>query len=142
MQKTWKPTVAGVLSIVAGALILLFAFIISLGMTVAAPFRSALVSVVLFSALYLGTGIVALVGGIFSLQRRHWGLSLAGSICALMPPATMLGIASIVFTALAREDFAPSAAPLLGQAEATPSQEPRSERTTDSYETSEGERDA
>lgn len=142
MQKTWKPTVAGVLSIVAGALILLFAFIISLGMTVAAPFRSAMVSVMLFSALYLGTGIVALVGGIFSLQRRHWGLSLAGAICALMPPATMLGIACIVFTALAREDFPPPAAPLPGHSESTPSQDGKIERTTESDSPSGGERNA
>lgn len=105
MQKSWKSTVAGVLAITGGALILLFASIISLSLVFAAPSANALIPAALFGGFFLALGIVAIVGGISALQRRRWGLALAGSICALMPPATMLGIASIVFITIARDDF-------------------------------------
>ncbi len=105
MQNRWKPTVAGVLAITGGALILLFASIISISLAFAASFRSAVAVTILFGGLYFAAGIVALIGGISALQRRRWSLALAGSICAILPPATMLGIASIVFIAIAREDF-------------------------------------
>ncbi len=133
MQKTWKPTAAGVLAIVGGALNLLVALSISLFVPVAAPFRLAAISVGFLAGLFLVTGIVALIGGIFALQRKHWGFSLAGAICALMPPATLLGILSTVFVALSRDEFGESesspnsstmeptaTSPSAGDAECTP----------------------
>jgi len=108
MQKSWKPTAAGVLAIIGGALNILVALAISLFMPVAAPFRFALVSVGTIGILWLAAGILAIVGGVFALQRRRWGLSLAGAICALLPPATLLGIVSTVFVALAREEYEPA----------------------------------
>jgi hypothetical protein len=105
LERSWKPTVAGVLAIIGGALNILVALSVSLFMPVAAPFRFALVSVGVIGVLFLATGIVALIGGIFALQRHHWGFALAGAICAMMPPATLLGIVGTVFMALAREEF-------------------------------------
>ena len=105
MQTSWKPTAAGVLAIIGGALNLLVALAVSLFMPIAAPFRYAFLSVGAIGLLWLATGIIAIVGGVFALQRRRWGLSLAGAICALMPPSTLLGIASTVFVALGREEF-------------------------------------
>jgi hypothetical protein len=110
MQKTWKPTAAGVLAIIGGALNILVALSISLFVPVAAPFRYAVMSAGFVAVLFLGTGIIALIGGIFALQRRHWGLSLAGAICAMMPPASLLGIVSTVFVALSREEFSTTTA--------------------------------
>jgi hypothetical protein len=105
MQKSWKATTGGVLAIVAGAINLLVALGISLFVPVAATPRLALASVGVLAGVFLVTGIVALVGGILALQRRSWGVSLAGAICAMMPPATLLGILSTVFVALARDEF-------------------------------------
>lgn len=105
MQTIWKPTAAGVLSIIGGALNILVALALSMFMPIAAPFRFTLISVGAIGILWLAAGIMAIIGGIFALQRRRWGLSLAGAVCALMPPATLLGIVSTVFVALAREDF-------------------------------------
>ena len=107
MQKTWKPTAAGVLAIIGGALNILLALGFSLFVFVPAPFRYSVMSVGFMAAIFLGTCIVALIGGIFALQRRHWGFSLAGAICAMMPPSTLLGILSTVFVALAHEEFVP-----------------------------------
>lgn len=104
-MKTWKPTAAGVLAIVAGALTVLTALALSLLMPIAATSRYTMAPVAAFGILWLAGGVVAIIGGIFALQRRHWGLALAGAICALLPPATLLGIVSTVFVALSRDEF-------------------------------------
>jgi len=91
--------------IIAGALNLMGASAVFLFVPVAAPVRHALFSVAVAALLLLATGIVAIVGGIFALQHRRWGLSLAGAICALAPPATLLGTLSVIFIALSREEY-------------------------------------
>ena len=50
-------------------------------------------------------GVVAIVGGVYALRRRIWGLALAGSICALMGPWAILGILAIIFVALGKSEF-------------------------------------
>ena len=49
-------------------------------------------------------GIIAIIGGVYALQRRIWSLALAGSVVAfiLFP---VFGLFSIIFTVLAREEF-------------------------------------
>jgi len=55
--------------------------------------------------------VVAIVGGIFAIRKRRWGLALAGSICAvfvgipLYLAGLFLGIPAVVFTALGKEHF-------------------------------------
>ena len=49
--------------------------------------------------------ILAIVGGIYALQRKIWGLALAGSIAAFFTPSWVLGVAAIVFTALSKNEF-------------------------------------
>ena len=57
------------------------------------------------SAIFLAiVGILPLLGGIYALQRRKWGLGLAGSIAAIFG-STPLGIAATVLMALAKDEF-------------------------------------
>jgi hypothetical protein len=55
--------------------------------------------------------IVAIVGGVFAIRKRVWGLALAGAICGFIvglpfiAPAILLGIPAIVFTALGKGQF-------------------------------------
>ena len=60
-------------------------------------------------AVLIVLGVVAIVGGVFALQRKIWGLALAGAICALIvPPGVILGILSIIFVAMGRREFVQS----------------------------------
>ncbi len=115
MDTKWMPTVAGILNIIAGSLTLLGAVF------------SSLFTVVFFSSSYDGysgqeysalafwlavfiplliVSLLAIVGGIFALKKKSWGLALAGSICSLLTLwAWPLGIASIVFIALSKPNF-------------------------------------
>jgi hypothetical protein len=119
--KTWKPTVAGILSIVAGAggvivwsLIILGVFIFfiaaSSGGGVNLPIlQSKLIPVwvAILAIPFMALSILAIVGGVFALSRKIWGLALAGSIGALFC-STVLGIVAIIFTVLSKDEFEPS----------------------------------
>jgi uncharacterized membrane protein HdeD (DUF308 family) len=51
--------------------------------------------------------VVPVVGGIFALNRKHWGWALAGGICGnLVFPFS--GIPALVFICLGRDEFQPS----------------------------------
>ena len=123
-NKTWKPMVGGILSIVAGVptatggiiLALLATGIASLGtifwmipeMENVPGLPGILGGVGIFLGLIaiipIAVGVVAIVGGIYALKRRKWGLALAGSICALLT-ATVLGIPSLIFVVLGKDEF-------------------------------------
>ncbi|MFC2050176.1 hypothetical protein ACFLTN_03245 [Chloroflexota bacterium] len=117
MEKTWKPTVAGVLDIVAGALSFVgitFAFVgvgmLMLGamgeteLATGIPADLILGIVVMLAILAILVDILAIVGGIYALQRKKWGLALAGSIAAFFA-SWPLGVAAIVFTIISKKEF-------------------------------------
>ena len=111
MQKTWKPVVGGVCGIVAGSAGVLAGTAIGafgawwpLFMPHMNPWTFS--NLGLLGWPFLVLGIVAIVGGIFAIQRKLWGLALAGSICAvLILPAFLLGVLAVVFVSLARSEF-------------------------------------
>jgi len=126
MEKTWKPTAAGILNIVAGvvgliAVLGLIIAIIVVGSSfmfwqaipeiapgVNAPFVQ---SILLIIAIPLAiVSILALVGGVYALQRKIWGLALAGSIASILASIPLLGglpvgITATVLMALSKDEF-------------------------------------
>ena len=112
MERTWKPTTAGVLTIIAGTVEL----IVGIGIATVGVIGGSLIGW-LFGVGLLGgflsiigvplivLGILAVIGGICALNRRTWGLALAGSICALIGPWAILGLLSIVFVSLGKGEF-------------------------------------
>ena len=121
MEKTWKPTTAGILTIIAGAtgigvgvLIALLGGLVGLGGTIAGTLgEPAIVALLgglagiigIIGGGIIGLGVVAIVGGIFALKRKLWGLALAGAICAI-PCSSVLGILATIFVSLGRREFA------------------------------------
>jgi hypothetical protein len=114
-KKTWMPTTAGILDIVAGGLgiiagmmLLIFGAIGSSFMPYFAPQLPPAAVAAIFSSIAVPLiliAILAIVGGIYALKRKIWGLALAGSIAAFFNPWWYLGIAAIVFTALSKNEF-------------------------------------
>ena len=100
--QTWMPVTAGILTIIAGVVDFLVGLI-----------RGAIGHAGFFSIWGLGVrgvplivlGIIAVIGGVFALQRKAWVIALVGAICALIWPLTLLGILSIVFVCLSRKEF-------------------------------------
>ena len=58
---------------------------------------------IVMGGLLVVLGIIAILGGIWALRRRSFGLSLAGAICVL--PLGFFGLLAIVFIAMARSAF-------------------------------------
>jgi len=127
MEKTYKPTVAGILNIVAGVFSLLGSIgvivgIMALGhfMIYSGPgpvpvpdfgscspqFVYGFIQPIMWIAVVflLIVGILPIIGGIYALQRKKWGLALTGSIAAIFG-SLPLGIAATVFTAISKDEF-------------------------------------
>ena len=104
MERTWKPTTAGILCIIAGAIGVITGIIVAAISGIIATFLGIALTGV-FGVPPLILGIIAIIGGIYALRRRVWGLALAGSICALIGPGTILGILAIIFVSLGKGEF-------------------------------------
>jgi hypothetical protein len=110
--KTWKPITGGILSIIAGGIHLIGWLGLSLFLSRASDFfgreipnsQSSMAWVVTFPLVILA--IIAIIGGIFALRRRIWGLALFGAICAIFSPLTwFLGVLAIIFVAIGKSEF-------------------------------------
>ena len=115
MEKTNKPTVAGIINIITGALGLIWAVFLFIGYAVVSgafdipggigyipEFVSGMVLGMAIIQLILS--VVTLVGGIYALQRKVWGLALAGSIVAILL-FFPLGIPATVLVAQSKKEF-------------------------------------
>jgi len=114
MTKTCKPTVAGILSIIAGVFTLIgFIVLVIVGyFTSSSDTFGGLVSPaaniaaiwLVLSMLFFVIGVLAIIGGAFALQRKLWGLALAGSILVIFT-SFYLGIPATILTAISRNEF-------------------------------------
>lgn len=124
MEKTWKPTVAGILNIIAGVLSLLGAIGVIIGITFfiyssSAPFLAYMwgelevlgigpnffITILVIGAIFsVVLGIFPLIGGIYALQRKKWGLALTGSIIAIFG-SSIMGILATIFLAMSKDEF-------------------------------------
>jgi hypothetical protein len=104
MERTWKPTTAGILSIIAGSIAVVAGLVAALlGSFIGGFFDLPWTGAVGIPSLALG--IIAIVGGTYALKRQVWGLALAGSICALVGPWFILGLLAIIFVSLGKGEF-------------------------------------
>jgi hypothetical protein len=117
-EKTWKTRTVGILAIVAGAVgvtewvAVAVLEILALGWLPMGGLLGLGGIVAAAVAIEITVGIVAIVGGIFALKRRRWGLALAGSICVMFcfifVPILLnvpLAIAAIVLVVLGKGEF-------------------------------------
>lgn len=104
MERTWKPTTAGILSIIGGICgIVIGAFVATIG-----EVAGALAGLAWFGAIgapLIGMGVVALIGGIYAMRRRAWGFALTGAILAIICGG-IFGILATIFVSMGKREFA------------------------------------
>jgi hypothetical protein len=117
-KKTAMPTVAGILSLVLGAfdLVCVLGIVISAFIVAWEPGSiengvDVLAILIAFAVAYFVFGVLAIVGGIYCLQRKNYILSLIGAIATLLP-FNPLGVAPVVLAAISRNEFEDRAKPL------------------------------
>ena len=114
-KETWMPMTAGILDIISASFVLIGGIMLLILGAVGSSIMQYLMpqvppaaAVVISSSIavpFILIAILAIVGGIYALRRKLWGLALAGSIAALLSPSWILGVAAIVFTALSKNEF-------------------------------------
>ena len=116
-NRTWKATTTGVLNIVAGIISLFAGIDLIVGIGIVTKLTGSLMNIPGFMEVFflvgiyvilagIILGITAIVGGVFALKRKKWGLVLAGSICAFLHLFTwFLGIPAIIFAIMGKSEF-------------------------------------
>ena len=118
-----KSQVAGVLSIISGALgilgivlvVVFFRFMVKLveldpvafDVDPTFPYEFSKLLIFMYTTIgVLGTivGILGIVGGVFAIKRKYWGLALAGAIASIFT-FFPCGVAAVVFVSMAKPDF-------------------------------------
>lgn len=118
MKLTWKPIMAGILDIVGGAIGMVGGLyvvaltsllkVINEAFHVSPMFlqklEQVISSIIAVPFIVVFIGIISIIGGVYSLQRRIWPFALAGAIssCIVFP---FFGLPSIIITAFARDEF-------------------------------------
>jgi len=115
MDKSWWPTIAGILNIVTGSLGIINGLLVMAGIAVFSAIGAgcgALVEFVPFGPILLLAivipfvllNIVSIVGGVCALNKKRWRLALAGSITTFFVN-WVFGAAAVVFIGLSRSEF-------------------------------------
>ena len=109
MEKSWKSLTAGILDIVSGVGMLFVCFWLVLAggiVSIVGGDVPAWVSGLLFGLAipFAVLAILAVIGGIFSIRRKLWGMALTGSIAAFFC-CFLFGIISIILVAISRSEF-------------------------------------
>jgi hypothetical protein len=104
MERTWKGTTAGILTIIGGIIGIAAGAIFA---TIGSAFMLGIPGLELMAGIgggIIALGVIALIGGIFTLRRKSWGFGLAGAILALFP-IIPLGVLAIIFVSMAKSEF-------------------------------------
>ena len=109
VEKTAMPVVAGILAIASGGfkLLSIVGMIMAIFLIVTPVDSYGIHPLVILLALCIPLtilGVVAIIGGISALQRKRFGLAVAGSVASFLP-FSFLGLASIILIALSRKEF-------------------------------------
>jgi hypothetical protein len=107
--RTWKPTTAGILTIVAGVIAIVVETIYITSDTFSIfegiPFIEASANP---NGALFATGAIAIVGGICALRRRIWWLAIVGAILSMffaIWPILVTGVISNILLAVSRLEF-------------------------------------
>lgn len=113
IEKTLKPAIAGYLLVVTGIITILGIVIMTIilwamSQGMAAGFvepANIPAGLILVMGLMLSLpAIVSVIGGIYAVRRRLWGMALAGAICSCFY-FNVLGIPALVLIILSKNEF-------------------------------------
>ena len=102
MEKTRKPKAAGILDIISAV------FVLGQGFGCLLQWHTVEAKISFY--IIVVAGVLAIVGGIYAIRRKMWGLALAGSITAIFSSIPLLGglpvgITATILTVLSKDEF-------------------------------------
>jgi hypothetical protein len=114
----WMPVVGGILNIISGvigliATAILVAFSVTLGAGIARDVLSSLgflnigipLTIIWLVAIpMLIISIVAIISGVYAVNKKNWGLALAGAICSIVP-SQVIGVIAVILIVMSKKEF-------------------------------------
>ncbi|MDD4874141.1 MAG: hypothetical protein PHE15_04120 [Dehalococcoidales bacterium] len=114
----WMPVAGGILNIASGligliATAFLVAFSVTLGASIAREVLSSLgflqigipITIIwLFAIPMLIISVVSIIGGVYAVNKRNWGLALAGAMCSIVP-SQVIGVIAVIFIVISKKEF-------------------------------------
>ncbi len=102
-KKTWKPNVAGIMSLAVGA------FTVYYHTFGAFTNHWHILNLIIPDII----GLIALVGGFYAIKRQKWVVAVAGAVCTMYPPhpwgslvwTPVLGVIGIVLLVQSKKEF-------------------------------------
>jgi len=109
VEKTAKPIVGGIL-ILIGALvgIAMGASLIWGGAMIVdiSVYSGGLAEILaICGIIWLVLGIIGLLGGIFAMQRKHFGLAIVGGIFSMLAGLFIFGLIGLILVAISKDEF-------------------------------------
>jgi len=106
-KETAYPIVGGIFEILAGIIGLGLGglWIVGAGAASTIPYIDVSGLLLVCGAIFIVFGLLALLGGIFALQRKNYAIALVGAIFALFSGFLIFGILALIFIVLAKDEF-------------------------------------
>lgn len=100
--RTWKPITAGILCMVAGVSNIIGGIVFTaLGGMFGAMWGIPWIGAIGIPLISIGA--ISIIGGIFAIRRKLWGLALVGAIFALS--SLIHGVLAIIFVTKGKNEF-------------------------------------
>ncbi len=112
------PIAGGILNMLSGIIgLIATAFLITISITFGADIADEVVTSLGF--LHIGIpltiiwlvaipmlviSILAIISGVFALNKKNWGLSLAGAICSIVP-SQFIGVIAVILILISKKEF-------------------------------------
>ena len=114
----WMPLTAGILNIISGiigliATAFLITYSITFGPDIARDVLSSLgflqiglpITIIWLVAIpMLFISIVAIISGIYAVNRKNWSLALTGAICSIVP-LQVIGVIAVILIVISKKEF-------------------------------------
>ena len=112
-ERSALPVAGGALLLIAGILgIIQWGWVIAVGSSVMGfdPTGGALAGIILIcGAIGIIFSLIALLGGVFAIQRKMWGLGIAGGVLGLLSFGFVLGsvlaLVGLILVAISHKEF-------------------------------------
>jgi len=109
MEKTAKPVVGGILIIIGALAGIISGAILIWGgaMFLEIPVVGGDVAGILATCgiVWLVFGLIGLLGGIFAMMRKHFGLAIVGGVFSLLSGYIIFGLIGLILVAISKNEF-------------------------------------
>jgi hypothetical protein len=107
VEKTVMPVIGGILILVGALFGIAMGALFIIGTAWLIPIDITRLSAMftVCGVIYMVISIIALIGGVFAIQRKAFGFAIVGGILALLFGGFIFGLIGLILVAISRREF-------------------------------------